>query len=161
MEVNSILFLMTIAVISNTGQGLNCYICNSLIDEKCGNPADTTGLTGKECHDLATDLPHNNNWKKLLLNQTENYIYGCQKLQLSDRQGMKLILRGCSIVRNTRASKFSCSLDDSITAITGGEGNVDYCGICYTDYCNTGNRLSYISHTILFGGVVAMVSKLV
>ncbi|PSN48247.1 hypothetical protein C0J52_03032 [Blattella germanica] len=132
-----IITVVTIGMVQ-TGEVLHCYACNSVMDEKCGDPVDVKSIGGMNCYNLTEDLPHRNNRKKMLLNHTDDYIYGCQKIKISDLQGRKLTMRACSIVRNKRANKFSCNLNDSIISLTGGQGTVDYCGVCYTDYCNAG-----------------------
>ncbi|PSN48246.1 hypothetical protein C0J52_03033 [Blattella germanica] len=99
---------------------IECYVCNSNLNPSCGENIDRSKLTATNCTNLYYFFNENS--------------FACQKIQISDDLGNRMVMRGCTL---QSLDNDPCNLQNSISRITGGKGKLESCEVCQQDLCNT------------------------
>ncbi|KAJ9587916.1 hypothetical protein L9F63_018653, partial [Diploptera punctata] len=140
---------------------VKCYICNSNINEKCGDPADKMNMDARECSasvlQEVADKAQSTLGKVMNIDIPEGQQsqFVCQKIKVSDKEDKtKLIMRGCTILSTVAGDP--CSV--GIEKLTAGEGKVEYCGTCNEDYCNGSSRQTFTMFLLMVPCFTAIVS---
>ncbi|PSN54515.1 hypothetical protein C0J52_10217, partial [Blattella germanica] len=150
------------------GLGIKCYLCNSSLNSKCGDPINQTALEPIECsrelyqqvsdatskavanlgQALNVDIPQGQ------IGASTNFV--CQKVDIRDDKGNQIIMRGCTLAKSESGGD-TCEMSGGIEKLTGGHGKVHFCQTCEQDLCNSSNHLSSTALLLMLVPCLAIV----
>ncbi|XP_066994330.1 UPAR/Ly6 domain-containing protein CG9338 [Anabrus simplex] len=141
-----LLLFVLLAIAFKQGVSIKCYMCNSLFNEHCGDPLDTSQVTTTECtttnaKEFITKLTNSFNNFAQNIGLGDMFPAGagpvemaCQKMKSTDSNGKETVIRACILADSNGICTEANSAKEGI-----------FCEQCKTDGCNGAGQLEAIS----------------
>ncbi|XP_050436346.1 uncharacterized protein LOC126843077 [Adelges cooleyi] len=125
-----------LALLPKSGQAVNCWVCSTDTDPRCGNPFNMSRGALEDC----SRAPHS------------AFLQPVCKKQVQRVNGELVIMRSCAWSADSRNDDGPCAIN------TPAHIRIEHCSTCDQDYCNAATD---VGSTVFLSSIMALSVKLI